>query len=145
MTSVTLVRRIAARPSIVFDTLTTAEGVASWWGPVDMPADEAEIDARVGGAYRVRFRTDDGVQHEASGEYLVVDPPRRVVMSWRWTLAGEPGEKGRNSRVEIDLRPVDGGVELTLTHADLADAVSAAKHEWGWANALAKLERRWAA
>ena len=33
MTSLTLVRRIKARQSIVFDALTTAEGVASWWGP----------------------------------------------------------------------------------------------------------------
>ena len=33
MTSLTLVRRIAARPSIVFDALTTADGMASWWGP----------------------------------------------------------------------------------------------------------------
>jgi uncharacterized protein YndB with AHSA1/START domain len=31
MTRLTLVRRIAARPSIVFDALTTAEGIAHWW------------------------------------------------------------------------------------------------------------------
>ena len=37
MTSLTLVRRIAARPSIVFDALATAEGVAAWWGPDDLP------------------------------------------------------------------------------------------------------------
>ena len=30
MTGLTLVRRIKARPSIVFDTLTTAEGIAGW-------------------------------------------------------------------------------------------------------------------
>ena len=33
MTSLTLLRRIAARPSIVFDALVTPEGIASWWGP----------------------------------------------------------------------------------------------------------------
>ena len=32
MTSLTLVRRIKARPSIVFDALTTVEGIANWWG-----------------------------------------------------------------------------------------------------------------
>ena len=31
MTSLTLVRRIKARPSIVFDAVTTAEGIAQWW------------------------------------------------------------------------------------------------------------------
>ena len=37
MTSLTLVRRIRARPSIVFDALTTPEGIASWWGPDEGP------------------------------------------------------------------------------------------------------------
>ena len=32
MTSLTIVRKIAARPSIVFDALTTPEGIAVWWG-----------------------------------------------------------------------------------------------------------------
>jgi uncharacterized protein YndB with AHSA1/START domain len=53
MTSITLVRRIAARPSIVFEALVTAEGVAAWWGPDALPVVRAEVDARVGGSYRV--------------------------------------------------------------------------------------------
>ena len=55
MRSLTLVRRIAARPSIVFEAMTTAEGVAEWFGPDDLPVVRAEMDARVGGAYRVHF------------------------------------------------------------------------------------------
>ena len=35
MTSLTLVRRIAARPSIIFDALTTPDGIRLWWGPDD--------------------------------------------------------------------------------------------------------------
>ena len=31
MISVCLVRRIAARPGIVFEALVTAEGIRSWW------------------------------------------------------------------------------------------------------------------
>ena len=41
MTSITLVRQIAARPAIVFEALTTPEGIASWWGPDDLPIDRA--------------------------------------------------------------------------------------------------------
>ena len=33
MTSLTLVRRIKARPEIVFDALATPDGIAHWWGP----------------------------------------------------------------------------------------------------------------
>ena len=44
MTSLTIVRRIAARPSIVFDALTTPEGIACWWGPDAGPVLLAETD-----------------------------------------------------------------------------------------------------
>ena len=56
MTSLTLVRRIAARPSVVFDAVTTSDGIACWWGPDDGPVLVAETDIRVGGRFRVRFR-----------------------------------------------------------------------------------------
>jgi uncharacterized protein YndB with AHSA1/START domain len=134
MTSLTLVRRIAARPSIVFEALTTADGIAAWWGPV-------EIEARVGGAYRVRFRTEDGREHEVCGECLEVIEPVRLVMSYRWALGGEPEEFGRVSRIEFVLRPIEGGTELTFTHADLKNAASQTAHGRGWTGALARLER----
>ena len=85
MTSLTLVRRIRARPAIVFDALITAEGIAQWWGPDAGPVLIAEADARVGGRYRVRFRLLDGSEHESSGAYLELIRPERVVMSWLWT------------------------------------------------------------
>jgi uncharacterized protein YndB with AHSA1/START domain len=141
MTSLTLVRRIAARPSIVFEALTTAEGVCAWWGPDDLPVIRAEIDAQVGGAYRVRFQTLDGLEHEAFGEYLEIDPPRRLVMSWRYAFGGAPEELGRTSRIEIDVMPFEGGSELTFTHTDLRNAASQASHERGWTGSLAKLVR----
>src|ERR1022692_365119 len=99
MTSITLVRRIAARQSIVFEALTTADGVAAWWGPADLPAIAAEVDARVGGAFRVRFPTLDGQEHEACGEYLEVVPPNRLVMSWRWVHGGVAEELDGVSRI----------------------------------------------
>jgi uncharacterized protein YndB with AHSA1/START domain len=142
MTSLTLVRRIAARPSIVYEALTTAAGVAAWWGPDDLPVLVAEIDARVGGAYRVRFRTLDGQEHEACGEYLEVVPQRRLVMSWRYAYGGEPEEFGRTSRIEIELTPIAGGVELTLTHTALKNAASETSHRHGWTGSLDKLVRQ---
>ena len=142
MTRPALHRRIQARPSIVFAAMTSAEGIAAWWGPDDLPVSFAEVDARVGGGFRVRFPTMDGLEHEARGEYLVVDPPHRLVMSWRWVSGGEPGERGRTSRIEIDLMPIAGGVEVSLMHSELASASSELNHERGWRGALDKLARR---
>jgi uncharacterized protein YndB with AHSA1/START domain len=144
MTSVALVRRIAARPAIVFEAVTTSEGIASWWGPDDLPVISAEADPRVGGRFQVRFRTQDGREHECAGQFLEVVRPERVVMSWQWTSGGEPGEQERVSRLELQLRAIDAGTELTLVHADLRDEVSARSHEGGWGGALDKLVRKFA-
>src|SRR5215469_14587908 len=126
MTSLTLVRRIRARPAIVFAALSTPEGITHWWGPDAGPVLFAESDARVGGRYRVRFRTLDGSEHESAGEYLEVIPQQRIVLSWQWVSGGEPDEAGHVSRLEILLRPIENGTELTLTHARLATETSRA-------------------
>src|ERR1700709_2453956 len=111
MTSLTLVRRIAARPSIVFDALTTPDGIALWWGPDDGPVLVAETDVRVGGRFRVRFRMLDDSEHESRGEFLEVVKPSRLAMSWRWLGRESEGE----SRVAIDLLVAEEGTELVFT------------------------------
>jgi uncharacterized protein YndB with AHSA1/START domain len=138
VTSLTLVRRIAARPSIVFDALTTPQGIVGWWGPDDGPVLLAETDLRVGGRFRIRFRMLDDTEHEASGEYLELQKPERITMSWRWLGGGEdPGL----SHLRFDLRAVAQGTELTLTHSRLHDEETRRTHEEGWAGSLDKLER----
>jgi uncharacterized protein YndB with AHSA1/START domain len=139
MNTITLLRRIKARPSIVFDALTTSEGIAAWWGPDALPVVRAQVDARVGGAYRVRFRTLDGREHEAHGTFLELVPPRRIVMSYQYSLGGEADEHGRISRIEFDLAPFAGGTDLTFTHSGLASETSARSHAGGWGGALDKL------
>jgi uncharacterized protein YndB with AHSA1/START domain len=139
MTSVTLVRRIRARPSIVFDALTTPDGIAQWWGPDAGPVLLAETDVRIGGRFRVRFRRLDGTEHESAGEYLEIVKSKRLVMSWQWTNGGVSEEAGEVSRIEIDLKRIDTGTEITFTHARLRTQASRASHEQGWAGALDKL------
>jgi len=137
LTSVTLVRRIKARAPVVFAAVTTAEGIAQWWGPDAGPVLLAEADVRVGGRYRLRFRMLDGTEHETTGTYLELQPPERVVMSWRWTGGIEdPGE----SRIEIVLRPIPEGTELTFSHSRLHDEETQRSHAAGWAGSLRKLD-----
>ncbi len=142
MTSATLIRRIAARREIVFEALVTPEGIASWYGPADVPAISAASDPRVGGGFEVRFRTNDGREHVCAGEFLEMVRPEHLVMSWRWVSGGEPDEQGRVSRLEFRLCAIDVGTELTLVHSELHTEVSARSHEAGWSGALDKLTRR---
>jgi uncharacterized protein YndB with AHSA1/START domain len=139
--SVTLVRRIKARPTIVFEALSTVEGLTSWWGPDDFPVLSAEADVRVGGMFRVKFRSANGAHHVCAGEFLEIKAPERIVMSWQWISGGEPEEKEAVSRLELHLRPIDSGTELTLTHAALQNEISQQSHERGWEGALDKLLR----
>jgi uncharacterized protein YndB with AHSA1/START domain len=62
-------------------------------------------------------------------------------MSWSWAFGGVPDERGRTSRVEIELTPIGDGTELTFTHADLWDETSEKSHARGWTGALDKLVR----
>jgi uncharacterized protein YndB with AHSA1/START domain len=136
MTSVTLVRRIKARPSIVFEALIRADGIAQWWGPDDGPVLISQVDARVGGRFRIRFRRLGGDEHESTGTFLEIAPPHRVRMTWRWTEGGaDPGE----SELSFSLREIPEGTELTLTHALLHDEESSRSHGEGWSGALDKL------
>lgn len=142
MSEAVLIRRIAARPVIVFDALVTAEGIGSWWGPDDLPVVSAMADPRVNGRFRVRFRRFDGSEHECAGEFLELVRPSHLVMSWRWDFGGEADEAGNVSRLEFRLRAIDTGTELTLIHSALRSEVSARSHEGGWGGALEKLLRQ---
>lgn len=144
MSEATCVRRIAARPSTVFDALTTAEGMASWWSPDGGPVVSAASDPKVGGRFRVRFCKLDGSEHECSGEFLEIEKPRRIVLSFEWTSGGVPEERERVSRAELHLRLIDTGTELTVIHAGLYDESSAGNHSSGWGAALDRLALRFA-
>ena len=136
MTSVTLVRRIKARPSIVFDALVTPEHIAQWWGPDAGPVLIAEVDARIGGRFKVRFRMLDDSEHESTGTFLEIAPPHRLRMTWRWLAGGaDPGE----SELSFALREIPEGTELTLVHALLSDEEASRSHGEGWSGALDKL------
>ncbi len=135
-TSLTLVRQIKARPSIVYQAFTRPEQMMRWWGPDAGPVLIAEADVRVGGRFRVRFRMLDGSEQESSGEYLEVIPDERLVFSWRWVSSAE-----HESRVTVDIRPTAEGAELTFTHAQLPSEAAVISHREGWTGSLDKLER----
>lgn len=136
MTSLTLVRRIKARPSVVYEAFTRPEHIARWFGPDAGPVLLAETDLRIGGGFRVRFRMLDGTDHECSGEYLEIEAHEKLVFSWRWLGQDDP-----DSRVTVELRPVAGGSELTFTHAQLPSDRARISHTEGWTGSLDKLER----
>jgi uncharacterized protein YndB with AHSA1/START domain len=138
VTSLTVVRRIRARPEVVFEILTTPKGMMQWWAPDSGPVLLAEAEPNVGGHFRVRFRRDlDGSEYETNGEFLEFVPCRRVVMSWWWTAGtADPGV----SRVEITLRKITGGTEVTVFHDRLDNDETRLSHQEGWIFALSRVD-----
>jgi uncharacterized protein YndB with AHSA1/START domain len=94
----------------------------------------AKSDPRVGGRFQLRFRRLDGNEYQTSGEFLEVTRPERVRMTWLWD-----GDTDA-SLIEMVLRPVPQGTELTFTHSHLPDDKTAQGHEKGWSGSLDKLE-----
>jgi uncharacterized protein YndB with AHSA1/START domain len=135
MTSMTLVKQIAASPDIVFDALIEPEGLKAWIGPDEGPVLIAQSDPRVGGKFRLRFRMLDGSEHEAEGEYLEVVRPRKLAMTWQWQTHNDRTV----SRIDVLLRPNAGGTEMTFTHSQLPSDEERDGHRQGWNGALDKL------
>jgi uncharacterized protein YndB with AHSA1/START domain len=93
----------------------------------------AELEPRPGGVYRVTM--GNGVR--ASGEFLEVDPPRRLVFSWGWDhdISVAPG----STRVEVTFTEEDGGTRVVLRHSGLPDAEQGSHHRAGWEVYLGRL------
>lgn len=122
--------RIAARPEVVFQYFVDPERMARW---MDSSTAAITLDARPGGA--IQFTVAG--RHGGGGEFVEVDPPRRVVYTWGWDEPGHPIPPG-STRVEIDLTPDGDETILRLRHLELpADAVS--DHAQGWGQLLDRL------
>ena len=124
-------RLLPASPERVFAAWTTPAALCRWMSPYGEA--EAEVDARVGGRFRIVMK-GPGREIEHTGEYRELDPPRRLAFTWRSEYTGP-----LPSLVTVDLRPVGDGTEMTLTHAQLpADQVE--PHRGGWGAIVQQLE-----
>ena len=135
--SLTLKRRLNAPTDKVYAAWTDPEKIVHWFGPANAMGESvrAEMDVRVGGRYRMRFKTDDGESHEVGGEYKEVVPNERLVFSWAWHSTPE-----RESLVTVSIKPEGSGTLLTFLHEQFADETARDNHARGWTELLAKLE-----
>jgi uncharacterized protein YndB with AHSA1/START domain len=117
--------RIAAPPEAVFAFFTDPDRYARWKGR------SADLDPRPGGVYRVDI---DGT-NVVRGEFVEVDPARRVVFTWGWE--GGPLSPGATT-VEVELTPDGDGTLLRLTHRGLPEEAKG-EHAAGWDHFLPRL------
>ena len=129
-TPVKLRRLLPATAEEVFAAWTDPSLMGRWLSPGGHA--EAEVDLRVGGRFRVTM-VGQGQRIEHAGEYLEVDPPRRLAFTWASPFTG-PGP----SVVTVELRPLEDGTELLLTHEQLPED-QIEPHAGGWGRMLDRL------
>ena len=120
---------IDASPETIWQFLVDPEKATRWMGQT------ASLDPRPGGEYRVGVIPG----HTASGEFVELDPPRRLVFTWGW----ESGEEGKgvppgSTTVEIELVPTGDRTTLRFSHR-LPTPDAAESHAHGWDHYLERL------
>lgn len=128
MSELTVRRTVPAAPERVWRALTTEE-LAHWFWPPSWVT-VADIDLVEGGRYHIWSDTSGmGI----NGEYLAVEPNRRLQHVWRWD------DDGSETVVTITLEPEGDGTALTVLHEGFADVVTRDDHIQGWNDCLDRL------
>ena len=135
-TSIQVRRRIKAPAQVLFDAWLDPEAIAAWMRPFDTARTDASADPVVGGRYRIDMHQPDGGVVEHVGQYLEIDPPRRLVFTW-----DSPATQHKDSLVTLEFVETDGATEVALTHEKLPEYMAQA-HTGGWTSALDKLALR---
>jgi len=136
MAEIIVQHRYAAPCERVFDAWLDPKLAAKFaFATPDGEMVTAEIDGRVGGRFRFVDRRPDVGDVAHVGAYEVIERPRRLV----FTFAVPKYDPGY-TRVTIELAPVGGGCELTLTHEGVAEPWLESTPK-GWEMILAGLER----
>ncbi len=135
-TRLQIVRRYAASREDIFEALTVPSMLARWFAPTEeMQAHVDHFDARVGGSYRIEMREPGGDTHTAIGSIEEIEPPAKLVYTWKW----EGGEMP-DTLVTWTLKEVGDETELTLVHERFPNEEARGHHEKGWNGILNRLQ-----
>jgi uncharacterized protein YndB with AHSA1/START domain len=129
-----LTRVFDALPEVVFSLWSDAAHVKAWWQPDGYTTPVFTMDFRVGGAYRYCIASG-GRQSWARGEYRVIDPPQRIVMTFRWD-SGDPAHD-RETLITVTFAPEgDGATLMTFRQAPFDNDAARHSHGQGWSQVL---------
>jgi len=129
-------RTFRASPQRVFNAWTSAEAIRRWFSPENASVENAAVDFRVGGSYRVDIRDSNGNLHVVGGQYRQIDAPRRIVFSWRW----ENHPHATDTVVSVEFIEHAEGTEVVLVQEGLVTEQDRAGHRHGWIGCLEKLD-----
>jgi uncharacterized protein YndB with AHSA1/START domain len=130
---------IKAKRQRVFEAWTKPELMMKWYAPGEMKTPSASSDLKIGGAYRVEMKGPMGgeiVNPTVRGTYQKIVQNELVSFTWRWD-----GDDSPETLVTVELKDVDGGTEVILTHERFPSSEEKDKHQHGWIGCLENLAK----
>jgi uncharacterized protein YndB with AHSA1/START domain len=124
-------RTIHATPERLFAAWTRPEQLREWFGPRGVECTLAEVDLRVGGAYRLDNLLPDGRIVRIVGTYEAIEPPTRLVFSWM--IDDAPSHV---SRVTVELTARGSVTDVVVRHEHIANEATRTSHASGWEQCL---------
>ena len=136
--TISLHRVLKAPPERVYRAFLDAAALCKWLPPDGYTGTVHELDAKVGGKYRMSFTNfGSGSSHAFGGEYLELVPGKRIVHTDRFDDPNLPGEMVTT----IALVKVSCGTELHVTQEGVPSAIPPEMCYLGWQDSLTLLAK----
>jgi uncharacterized protein YndB with AHSA1/START domain len=131
--TVTLHRVFPAPPERVYRAFLDPDAMAKWLPPHGFTGRVLQMDARVGGGYRMQFTNfSSGQVMTFGGRYLELVPNERIVNTDAFDDPNLPGEM----RNVVTLKAVSVGTELTVVQSGIPAAIPTEACYLGWQESL---------
>jgi len=135
--TIRLHRVFKTTPEKLYKAFITPEAMVKWLPPHGFTAKVHEMDARVGGKYKMSFTNfGAGQSHAFGGEYLELVPGKRLRYVDKFDDPNMPGAM----TVTIELKKVSVGTEINITQEGVPDAIPAEACYLGWGESLELLK-----
>jgi uncharacterized protein YndB with AHSA1/START domain len=131
-----ITRHFDALPTRVFSAWLNRDEFQSWIGLEGIRCEVPLFEPRVGGSYRIAMRTSTGEIVPVTGTFRAIEPPSRLVLTWRW---GD--DPARHSLITLTFRAKGDGTDMTLHQEGLGSREFRDGNERGWSNTFNKLAR----
>jgi uncharacterized protein YndB with AHSA1/START domain len=136
--TVRLHRVLRAAPEKVYRAFLDPDAMAKWLPPNGFTGRVHQMDAKVGGKYRMSFTNfTTGNSHTFGGEYRELAPNERIRYTDRFDDPNLPGEM----QTTVSLKAVSVGTELNVVQEGVPDVIPAEACYLGWQESLALLAK----
>ncbi|MDI1260283.1 SRPBCC family protein [Aquabacterium sp.] len=134
--TVRLHRVIRATPERLYRAFLDANAMAKWLPPHGFTGKVHEMDAKVGGGYKMSFTNfSSGNSHSFGGKYLELVPNERLRYTAVFDDPNLPGEM----QTTVTLKAVSCGTEMSVVQEGIPAIIPAEGCYLGWQESLALL------